>query len=345
MYNEDLYTETIFGIKWRSAVASIEVIAIIIVLLLAAAMFFLYRYSQALKKRKIDEQLRFQVRIKQMGLTASQARIVNRVVAFRALEDPHLIFGSPEVFEQSIGELLNKLKDEIEDGESLARACQDVVIAYERLYHPAQVRRPVEKISDIEEGVMLYFYLRPAVVYVGKLELNGEKEMTLQLFRRLEDLPKLEVDQDYNFFLWRSGDAEYVFTSKLISFAGDAVIVAMPTGFTRGKEVRRPYVDVILPCTLTVSDPSYKGANSEAVAATVLKLNENEAVLRHSAKLDYRFAYSLAFTLEDFKVSALVRVMADKTITEGNVHYQTCKFAEVSEAARAVLYKFVVDRL
>ena len=152
-----MYVDTIFGIKWRDAASSIEVIVILAVIILAIAAYSLYKYNLKLEKKIQQARLLFQFKIKQYGLTGLQIRIVNHIIEKRKLKDPQIIFDNPDLFEASIGEMLDYLKSCTEDGESLGNICKDLIITYEKLYHHKIARKPIEKISDIEEGVLLVF--------------------------------------------------------------------------------------------------------------------------------------------------------------------------------------------
>jgi hypothetical protein len=186
----------------------------------------------------------------------------------------------------------------------------------------------------------------PSVVYIGKLIEKMDTQMTLMLFRDPKELPQIKTNSIYNFFFWRSGDAEYIFASTVLSYNEGHIIISMPSEFTRGNEVRRPYVDVIIPCTILLTDASYHSTElePEPISATILKLNEHEIVLRGEQKLDFRYTYRLDFEIDEFKVDRLVSIIAVKIITEGNVHYHTCKIMEFSDAARALLRKFIIER-
>jgi hypothetical protein len=340
-----MYVDTVFGIKWRDAISSNEIYMIVLVFILVIIAYSLYKYNLKLNERLLHARLLFQFKIKQFGLTGLQRRIVNHIVETRKLKNPQDIFKNPVLFEECIGEILSYLKSGAEDGESLVSIFKNLIITYEKLYHHIIIRKPVEKISDIEDGVLLYFYLDKSVVYVGKLIEKSDSQMMLQLFRNIKQLPELEMDDIYEFFLWRSGDAEYIFKAKILSYSNDRIVINMPSEFTRGKEVRRPYIDVFIVCTL--SPPGdLKPDNdeqTEPVPGTVIKLNEHELVIRLGVKLDYLIQYVVNFKIDEFKVSTSVQLIADKTISEGNTHYYTCKMTEISEAAKTVLHKLIND--
>jgi hypothetical protein len=342
-----MYKDTVFGIKWRDSIASDEVIGIVVVVALVIIVYFLYRYRITLKNRKREVRLQFLSKLKQRGLTGNQIRIVQLILARSRDTEYDSLFRSPALFETAIGDVLLGFHAGVTDGESIAEPCKDLIIAYEKLYHGAQVRKPVDKISDVEDGLLLYFYLQPSAPYMGRLMAKSDAGLQLKLFRSGTDLPPLEIGSTYSFFLWRSGDAEYVFEAPVLTAENDKITVAMPDELRRGKEVRRPFVDVMLPCTLEVAEePKEDGnGNPETIFASILKINDNEAVLRHAERLDYRRDYTLAFTLEDFKISTTVKVISDMTVKVGNAHMQTCKFIEISEAAKSVLHSYIVARL
>ncbi|MFH0974529.1 MAG: hypothetical protein V1874_01960 [Spirochaetota bacterium] len=340
-----MYVDTIFGIKWRDAVSTNEIIMFFVVIILIITAYSLYKYDLKIKSRLEQARLLFQFKIKHYGLTGLQIRIVNYIIKKLNLKNPQIIFTNPELFEDSIGDILDYMKTSMEDHESLINICKDLIITYEKLYHHMSVRKPVEKISDLEPGVLLFFYLDASAVYIGKLIEKTDSQMKLQLFREWKRMSRVETGKAYNFFLWRSGDAEYIFTSNVLLIEENFVSITMPSEFIRGKEVRRPYIEVFIPCTLILPDESVKAADEQKVIeGSILKLNENELVLRCSYKLNYNYVYALDFVIDEFNMNTFVSLIADKTITEGNIHYYTCKIVDVSEAAKLMLHKFINDR-
>jgi len=339
-----MYVDTVFGIKWRDALAPLDVILILIIVVLSLTIYILYKYNLKLKEEALKANLLFQFKIKKYGLTGLQRRIINHIVELQKLKDMQQIFTRPDLFEASVGDILTYMKDVMENGDSLVNVCKDLIITYEKLYHYTQVRKPIDSISDISPGVLLYFYLDPSVVYVGKLLHNEDTKMTLQVFRSHSVLPEIAIGAGYNFYFWRAGDAEYIFNSEVILYELGQVTIKTPSEFTRGKEVRRPYIDVLLQCSLILTDPLYRSTEVEEpkpIPSTILKINEHEVVMRQPEKLDFRYNYTLIFEIDEFKVKTLVKVIADKTIVEGNVHYYTCKIEEISEAAKEVLHKYL----
>lgn len=339
-----MYVDTVFGIKWRDALAPLDVILILIIVVLSLTIYILYKYNLKVKEEALKANLLFQFKIKKYGLTGLQRRIINHIVELQKLKDMQIIFIRPDLFEASIGDILTYMKDVSEDKNSLVNVCKDLIITYEKLYHHTEVRKPIDRISDIGPGVLLYFYLDPSVVYVGKLLHNDDAKMNLQVFRSRSELPEIKVGETYNFYFWRAGDAEYIFNSEVILYELGQVTIKTPSEFTRGKEVRRPYVDVLLQCSLIVTDPLYHSATLEepkSIPSTILKMNEHEVVMRQTEKLDFKYNYTINFEIDEFKVIAIVKVIADKTIVEGNVHYYTCKIEEISEAAKEILHKYL----
>jgi len=342
-----MYVDTIFGIKWRDAISTTEISIALIVIFLIIVAYCLYKYNLKLNERILHARLLFQFKIKQFGLSGLQIRIVNHIIETRKLKNPQIIFRNPDMFEESIGDILMYFKKGSEDGESLVNICKDIIITYEKIYHHKVIRKPIEKILDIEHGILLYFYLNPSVVYVGKLVEKSNDRMALQLFRNIKYLPEIENDALFEFFFWRSGDAEYIFKAKMLSYDNGRVVIEIPAEFTRGKEVRRPYIDVFVECSLSLPDESKTDTEEEKepVPATIVKLNEYEFVIRLGQKLDYLINYLVNFKIEDFKVSTPIQLISDKTISEGDTHYYTCKIIEISDVAKRILHKIINDNI
>lgn len=122
----------------------------------------------------------------------------------------------------------------------------------------------------------------------------------------------------------------------------------MPDTVVRGKEVRHPYIEVMLPCRLIpVKDglPIAEQEKHKDVYGNIFKINENETVIRLNQSIDYKLNYIINFEISDFKMGITSKVIADKTIHEENTHYYTLKFMDISEAGARILKQFIVDHL
>ena len=342
--------KTVFGIEWPMAEYPELVVAFFIILLLIG-FYILLRYNQYLQQKKAQTDQLFLLKTKQMGLSNFQQKVLNGIVSTLRLGDPTRIFESSQLFESAIGNFLSYMQNKQEKEDALSSICRDIIMTYEKLYHPTSFRNPVEKVDDLENNLLLYVKTENGSVFIGKILGREEGAFRLQLFRSPKSAVKAETGNPVTVFLWRAGDAEYSFKSKILSIGSTSVDLEAPTEFTRGKEVRRPYVDVIIPCTLSEHTPAgeeeQKAAAKEPVEsnAIIYKLHEDELVLRISSRLDYRKTYTVGFILSEFKIRIAAILISDRTLHEENVYYYSFRYVEISEAARNIIKKYISEHL
>jgi len=84
---------------------------------------------------------------------------------------------------------------------------------------------------------------------------------------------------------------------------------------------------------------------TQEMPCTIYKINDYEAVLRVTHKLDYRFRYIIELNVMDFNVRIITRLIATKTVVERDSFFYTVKFDEMSESANNVLKKYIYEHL
>lgn len=339
--------ETIFGIKWKIA-DYVEVLLIVVPIILLAAFYALIRYYQYLNNKKNQARQLFLFKLKQLGLSNFQTKVLYSIINTLALADPNRILESPEMFESAIGDFLKFLKNKGEKRESISAICKDMIITYERLYHPAVFKDPMESIAELEPGQLLYISINASkTVFIGKLLENDSDSITLKLFRHDQEIG-IPENADITVYLWRAGDAEYNFNSTITEVGFDRVVIKTAREFNRGKEVRRPYVDVVIPCVVKEHEEveqENKKKKKPEITGVIYKLHEDELIIRTASKMDYRKKYELFFTISDFKMKIIAIVIADRTLQEENVFYFTFRYIEISDAAKNLLKKYITDRI
>ncbi len=335
---------TVFGFTWRIAEYT-EVILAFVIALLIIGFYLLLRYNQYVKNKKNQSYQLFLFKTKQLGLSNFQNKILNGIITTLELSDPGDILDNSELFESAIGNFLSYLKSRQEREDSLAAICKDLIITYEKLYHPTSFKNPLENLADIENKTLLYVITRDNTVFIGKIINREELSFTLEVFRTIKEISKITADISIDVFLWRAGDAEYSFQSKILSVEGNRLKILIPEEFNRGKEVRHPYIDVIIPSLITeitaAGEPAEAIKNNNSSNIVVYKLHEDELIARVSKKLDYRKTYTLNFVLSDFKMKITAIIIADRTLREENVFYYTFRFTEVSDAAKNILKTYI----
>ena len=338
--------DTIFGIRWRIADYT-EILLAFIILIVIIAFFILLRYNQHLKNKKIQAEQLFLFKIKQLGLSNFQVKILDGLVHTLHLSDASVILENPGLFESAIGSFLAYLRSRGEKEDSLASICRDLIITYEKLYNQSTFKTPLQLITEMEIGLLLFVTTKNGIIFIGKINQIDPGQLTLGTFRSPREI-NLPEGTEADAFVWRAGDAEYSFKTRILSVAGNSISILLPEEFNRGKEVRHPFIDTIIPCTITqISSPQAESSknNIASLSAVIHKIHQDELIVRTSKKLDYRQSYTIDFILSDFKMRITAIVIADKTIQEENVFYLTFRYTEISEAARSILKTYIQEHL
>ncbi|HOO70611.1 MAG TPA: hypothetical protein PK926_02540 [Spirochaetota bacterium] len=334
---------TVFGVKWIKA--SYPQIAVIAAFLLFIGAFLgLLKYYQYLKNKKIHDESLFLFKMKRLGLSNFQIKLINNMVRTLKLSNPNELLEQSALFEAATGKFLQFLKSKTENLDALASICKDITITYEKVYNPGRYKKPLESISQIENTQLLYFTTEDGTVYLGKILTKVPDSLTLKLFRSIKELHSLRGEQPITVYIWRIGDAEYVFNSKTISLDKNILTIVLPESFIRDQEFRHPYIETILPMSIVKIEPD-PVEEVENVTGTLFKINDYEAVIRTGTRLDYDTDYALSFEIMEFQFKIVTRIIANKTVEEGNIIYYTLKFTEMSDAARSVLKKYIYEHL
>ena len=263
------------------------------------------------------------------------------MVEILRLANPNLIFEKKDLFEKAVTRFLTFLKNKDEKEETLSAICKDITITYEKLYNPVTYKKPLEHIEDIENDQLLYFVTNFENVYLGKIISKNKKGITVQLFRTKKGLYIPSDDNIVNVYIWRVGDAEYEFSTKILESDGNMILIERPLEFKREKEFRHPYMDVIVPAIARkLSDEK-----PEEIKATLFKLNDYEAIIRTNNTLDYKHQYELEFKIMDFQFVISSKIVANRTIEEQNIFYYTLRYQQMTEAAMSVLKRYIYEHL
>jgi len=340
---------TVWGVKWRIAPVW-EVLLGIVIIGLIIAFFGLLRYYQTLKKKKASAYQLFLFKTKQKGLTNFQSKIMHSMADTLNLPRPEQLFNNPGLFESAIGNFMPYLMSSEETKDSLESICHDLIITYEKVYHAAQFKEPLADLRSLEVDTLLYFKTEEANVAIGKVDTITTDSINIVFFRKPKDIMTRFMDRDIDVYFWRSGDAEYSFTSHVNNIEGNIINIPIPETFNRGKEVRHPYVEVIIPCVISgIKDTDSKTDTGKKepgeINGTLNRLNEYEAVVRVNQELDYNKKYSLKFKMSDFKIDIVCQLLSDRTIAEDEIYYVTFKLLQMSEPARNIIKQYISEHL
>jgi hypothetical protein len=195
-------------------------------------------------------------------------------------------------------------------------------------------------------------YSNTGRAFLAKIMLIAEDAIHCRYFRKPGQLSDEIITEPVTIFLFRNGDAEYSFETEITAIQENTIVVKKPEAIKRGKEVHHPFIQTLIPCSIQKKkkDKEEEEAiiqhdDSEPVNGTIERLNEFEAVVRVEKTLQYQYEYTLFFTLENFKIEIVSKILATRTITKEKIIYYTFKFIEMSEAAQNVISKYVKERL
>ena len=333
---------TVFGVKWRVA-SYPEFIIIGLIIFLVLIFVILLKYYQSLKNKKLHEYQLFLFRLKHLGLSNFQIKILNNMVEILKLQKPIGLLLNVVLFEKAVSKFLNFLKSRQEPESNMDSICKDITIIYDKLYNHSQFKKPLKDILDLEENQIIYFAASGNRIFLGKLISKNQNGLTIAAYSTPADLKLIEVDEKVRVHVWRIGDAEYEFETSIMNIEGTTIILEIPEELVRDKELRHPYINVIIPATLAMIRG--EGMDDKKMPATIYKINDYEAVIRLSEKIDYKHKYILNFELMDFNFSIEATMVSEKAIEDGAVLYYSIKFDEMSGNAGNVLKKYIYEHL
>jgi hypothetical protein len=348
--------------------SSNDLLILVIVMIVAPLLVGILRYIyHRLRDQRINDSQLFLFKLKRLGLSNFQIKIINSVNDVVRFANPNRLLDNPEFFERAMGQLLTHSRGMKETEDSQHMICRDLSTIYDKLYHHARPRKQLREIQDLDDTHLLYFTIATDKVYMGKIVSRDAAHFYIKILGDPRDLTIIQENNPITFHVFRVGDAEYEFVSNILSRDGMTIKTSIPSGIIKREESRHPYIDVIFPAVLT-RETDKKAVSSqegeeqkegvatdeamvvdepveEKLSCLIYKLNDYEAVLRIPRKLDFNYRYALDFQLMDFNVRMITRIIASKTVEEGAVIYYTVKFESISENAKHVLKKYVYEHL
>jgi hypothetical protein len=364
---------TVLGITWHKASMG-DLIIVFIILMIPVSLYILLKIIQTIRNRKIHDEQLFLFKLKRLGLSSFQIRIVNNLIEMLGFPNPVQFMEKPELFERAVGRFLTHARGTGETEDSQLLICRDLTTIYDKLYFHMKSKKPLKGIQDVDEEQLIYFSPIAGKVFLGKIISRTAATMNIKIFGNPGDLAAISDKKPVIFHIFRVGDAEYDFTSAVHGHEGIELKVELPGEVIKREESRHPYIDVILPALISQEKkmpkekeiqeieqviekkeektglPEDEGMiideiDEEKLPCTIYKLNDYEAVLRLSQKLDFNYRYILDFQVMDFNFRAYVRIIATKTVEEGSTLYYTVKFDEMSPTSNNVLKKYVYEHL
>ncbi len=364
---------TVLGITWRKASTG-DLLIVFTIIMIPVSLYILLKIVQTLRNRKIHDEQLFLFKLKRLGLSNFQIRIVNNLIEMLGFPNPVQFMEKPELFEKAVGRFLTHTRGAKETEDSQFLICKDLTTIYDKLYFHMKSKKPLKGIQDVDEEQLIYFSPVEGKVFLGKIVSRDTATMSIQIFGNPGDLVAITDKIPVIFHIFRVGDAEYDFTVPVLGREANTLKVELPVEVIKREESRHPYIDVILPALISQEKkmpkekevqeletiieknkdktelPEDEGmvideVSEEKLPCTIYKLNDYEAVLRLPQKLDFNYRYILDFQAMDFNFRAYVRIIATKTVEEGSTLYYTVKFDEMSPSSRNVLKKYVYEHL
>jgi hypothetical protein len=362
--------QTVLGITWYKATAT-DIIVLAAILMIPVSLVILLRIRQKLKNMRIQEEHLFLFKLKRLGLSNFQIKIINTIVQILKLSSPKILLEKPALFEKAIGRFLTYTRESGESEDTQYIICRDITTIYDKLYFSTSSKKPLKGISEVNEDQLIYFSPAADKVFIGKIISRDSANLLFTIFGNPGDLADIPERKSIVFHIFRVGDAEYEFVSHLEGLDKTLLKVKIPDELVMREEARHPYIDVIIPAQITREEvtPKEKEAEKETAESdqsegmipdeesiaveelmqempcTIYKINDYEAVLRVTHKLDYSFRYIIEFNVMDFNVRIITRLIATRTVVERDSFFYTVKFDEISESANNVLKKYIHEHL
>ena len=323
---------------------------ILVLGIFALMIWIMYRLMQKYQRTENIEILQGQqlllFKTKQLGITEYQYKILKGITDILHLEKPAEILKDPLLFERSIIRFLSFAFRMGENRESFESICRDLIITYEKIYHFVDIRKPLAELRELEVNTLIGLETLNGRFFIAKIRSQTREGFAIRIFAMAKDLEMFIPGTDLRVFLWRAGDAEYEFRSVVISNDNGDTVVQLPNDFTRGRSVPHPLVDVIVPCSVSTKPiPGTVPGQQETFNADIFRLNESEAIIRCSAKLDHAQHYILGFTVNDFAVRADIQILRERFISDRKIYYFNVKFTDISDAGKTVIGNYIINHL
>ena len=226
---------------------------IYIILLSAMSLIILYFVIKLIldrQKKQENKKLVFLAKAQKLGLTNNQIEILNHLIKINRLAyDTTLI--KKELFEDSIGQLIENFKNQqMPIPNILNNVCKSISLAYEKIYHPAKLKKRLTGLQDIDTDQIIYFTPKNETdkIFFGKIVSVNDETVTAKIFNNQPNTDLLKNDTTINATLWRIADAEYYFitNAKLSSEEGNDLEISIPEELLVKQELVRPYIDVMI---------------------------------------------------------------------------------------------------
>lgn len=334
---------TIFGVKWP-APGIFGITLVLGLFFLILIIYLIYRYFEAKEQLRVHNYQHFLFLAKSRGLNNFQFKILKNISSYFKLSNPKELISNPALFESSVADFIEYLKSTTEDPESLRAIFLDLAIIYERLYMTGLHRKPLKSMADIEDGEIMYITPEVGGVFLGKVSGRGSNSLEIMMFSPAKNLKIFETETKVSLHLLRIIDAVYLINTVTQGVNDNMLSVMLTDDFKREREFRHPYIDVELPAVIK-PEARPGETDPEPVEGTIVKLNENECIIRIQSPLEYNRDYPVIFEVADCKINAISRLLSSKILETGSVYYLTFRFMDMTDAVKTLLAKYIEENL
>jgi len=332
-------------IKWHTPDHTDVIIALVLVLLMVI-IYSLYRYFKKKERIRTQNHNLFLKQTKYKGLNDEQLKLLKKMIFYLQLENPMDILSNSKLIESNLTGFIEYLKGDVEDEDDLEETFRDFIFIFDRLFGAKQlkIRIPVDSMSEIEIGEVLYIKTEENEIYLGKNFAKKEDYFELHLFIPQSELKYLEDEINVSIHLIKPDDGEYLIHTVTMGIKPkfNLLLVKISDDFTKVREFRHPYIDVMIPAYITIysQDGKEEPANIEC---TIFKINEDECVLRINTALEYEREYPISFKLDEFEYNVYSRVISLKIIEKESIYYTTFKFMDMTEDGKKIIIKRISE--
>ena len=178
---------TALGIQWRMASAS-DIMTLIGILLIPVMILIFIRLYNRYRSLKIHDSQLFLFRLKRLGLSNFQIKIVNNLIGILRFSNPNMLLAKTDFFESAAGRFMSHLQRSGESDDSLTMICRDLAIIYDKLYYPTRLRMPLRSVQDVDENQLVCFTISSDKVFLGKITSFDSTSLYLKAFGNIAGL-------------------------------------------------------------------------------------------------------------------------------------------------------------
>ena len=306
-------------------------------------LYFAIKQFFARKKKKEDKRLILLAKMRKLGLSNKQIKIVNYITKLNKLSSIEKVHANKELFENSIGQVIREFKIQ---QLPLSDVCRDVSLAYEKLYSPSRTINRLIELKNLSPNHIISFTPENEAdkVFFSKVVSVTDESIIAKLLKKQDDVRYLKDNISIDASIWKNDDGEYYFTTSanFNSLENDDFEILMPENLLKRNEFDRPYMNVAIDCELTLedNDPTKEKAE-EPIKARIVKMNTDEAIVTTRVALAQGKVYWFDFTINDFRFSLEAKTAITHFDPLINVAQATLVFKNMSPMALNVLKNYL----